>query len=176
MKPTRLDLGLAGIALLITLLLIAHQITRDLSLQSQAREVAANITAVAETVSIYYQKTGRWFPDNPNNQRIYDNPFDESAVPYQGLDVTRLHRDANAGMVLQLVRYEPTIDRAFFRHPFRVPLAPGEPFLRVLLDYGSSGQTETLVLLRLQELLPPESLVEIDDHYFIIDIRALINV
>ncbi|MEK9823965.1 MAG: hypothetical protein VW840_17500, partial [Gammaproteobacteria bacterium] len=66
-------------------------------------------------------------------------------------------------------------DRAFPLHLFEVPYQQDEPYLRVLLDYGARGQVETEIMMRVQEQLPDGILGEVDDHYYVVDLRKLID-
>ncbi|MDA0978032.1 MAG: hypothetical protein O3B72_05705, partial [Proteobacteria bacterium] len=58
--------------------------------------MASNIVTVAEAVDRYHDQTGRWFPaggENAQALRLFPNPFDGTAKPYQGLEEETLGRE-----------------------------------------------------------------------------------
>ena len=178
MQWTKLDLVLVACAVLISLAVIVNRFSQHYQFESAARELADNIYSVAESVGKYHDKTGDWFPasnGSSGEMLVYPDPFNPGAKPYQGIPAEVLSRQNNAGLVMQLVRFQPESDSAFPVHLFEVSFRAGEPYLRILLDYGARGQAETEILMRVQERLPSGIVGEVDDHYFIVDLRRLIN-
>ncbi|MGB0692978.1 MAG: hypothetical protein ACPGPD_09710 [Pseudomonadales bacterium] len=178
MQWTRMDLAAVALASLISVFVIAYRSWLHYEYETAANQVTANVLAVAASVHDFHENTGRWFPmatGRKDRVQAYPDPFHPDARPYQGLDVERLRRENNSGLVLQLVRHQPRKDRAFPLHLFEVPYQQDEPYLRVLLDYGGRGQVETEIMMRVQEQLPDGILGEVDDHYYVVDLRKLID-
>ncbi len=174
---TRFDILLVIMPLALALLLGGHRIYEHVRYERAADQVEENITEIATAVSSFHYQTGNWFPaaSNARQVRVYLDPFHVQGMDYQGLDQELLWRENNFGMVLQLVRFDPALDRAIPIHIFDVPFETGEPYLRVLIDYGANMPVEREILLRVQSRLPDKSLAEIDDHYYVIDLRRLVN-
>ncbi len=175
MKATRLDILLIGVALTLTALALAWRGLEVRQIAQQASDVDSNIQAVAAAVHQYHEETGQWFPEEQTEDRpaqIYPDPFHHHLRPtsYQGLDERWLWFENNHGMLLQLVRFS---GNSLSPHLFNETFKEGEPYLRILLDYGLQEQSETHILMRLERELPQGSIVELDDHYFVIDIRQL---
>lgn len=164
---------LAILPIVIASGLIAHRIYQQATLAQAAGELTDNIYAVAGAVHRYHDNTGEWFPDAAvtHGSALYINPFDDNAEPYQGLDTRHLWRENNHGVVLQLKGF--TANQALPAHTFATPFSPGEPYLRLLLEYSERGQIQSEILLRVQANLPPGVLAELDDHYYVIDLRSL---
>lgn len=178
MRWTLLDLIAVASAALLSLAIAGYRGWQHYEMEMAAHLVTDNILAVARTVDEYHAQTGRWFPPGESAApvvKIYPDPFNADAKPYQGLDIKRLRRENNAGMVMQLVQFQPKRDRSLPLHLFEVPYLPDQPYLRILLDYGSRGQVETEILMRVQEKLPESILGEIDDHYYVVDLRRLLS-
>lgn len=175
---THLDRLLTGAALLITFALVGHRLYEHFRFEHAADQVFTNITAVADAVSTYHSNTGRWFPvsrGENSRMRVFLDPFHEAVPEYQGLNQEWLWRENNFGMVLQLVRFDPKLDQAIPIHLFLKSYQLNQPYLRVLTDYGPGNQAETEVLIRVQNKLPEGSVAEVDDHYYVIDLRRLMN-
>lgn len=179
MPWTRLDFGLTMLALLLALLVLGHRAYELFYLNSAAGQVMGNIEQVAESVEKYHNKTGRWFPPADTNwsgAQVYPDPFHHDRTRYQGLDEELLWFEHNFGIVLQLIRFDAagvlTVPANLFEQPFRFD----EPYLRVLLDYDSEGRVEIEILDRLESRLPQGALAELDDHYYVIDLRRIIDV
>ena len=178
MSWTKWDLTLVTLALSVAFVIAGYRGWQHYQLEKAAIEVTTNVFEVAGSVKDFRSKTGQWFPASNGESarvRIYPDPFSPDARPYQGLETELLSRDKNTGLTLQLVRFEPSKDRLFPIHLFDTPYQKDEPYLRVLLSYGRLGQVETEIMMRVQSKLPPGSLGEIDDHYYVIDMRKLIN-
>lgn len=178
MAWTRLDFILVSAAVLISLAVISYRVSQHTRFETDATSITTNIETVAAAVEKYRGNTGRWFPvdlENSTSVLVYPDPFRPGAKPYQGLPAEILSRDNNAGLVMQLVRFEPEADPVFPVHLFDRPYEAGEPYLRILLDYGKRGQTETEILMRAQSRLPANSIGEVDDHYYVVDLRRLIS-
>jgi len=179
MPWTRLDLALVASALVISLAVIAYRVSQHTRFENAAADIISNVYTVAGAVNQFHGNTGRWFPAGTTGEdrtQVYPDPFHPDAKPYQGLAAETLSRDNNAGLVIQLVEFQPEADPAFPVHLFSQPYRAGEPYLRILLDYGERGQTETEILIRAQNRLPANIIGEVDDHYYVIDLRRLIDV
>jgi len=181
MAWTRLDRVLVVIPIVLFLMVLGWRAYVLLQLNDAADQVAENIRSVAKAAENYQAGTGRWFPldaeevGGARRVMIYMDVFDESNPSYQGLNDAWLRRENNSGLVLQLVKYElETSDLP--GHLFAVPYVDGEPYLRVLLDYGSRFLAESEIMLRVQALLPAGAIAEVDDHYYVVDLRRLVNV
>jgi hypothetical protein len=176
-KATRLDLLLIGIALVLTVVALTWRGLEYWRINSQTDEVFQNILAVAHAVHEYHDSTGRWFPEENDEGRpvqLYPDPFHHRKIStsYQGLDERWLWLENNYGMVLQLIKFDESRVR-ISRYLFDESLGDGEPYIRILLDYGKNSQTETRLLMQLQDKLPAGAMIELDDHYFVIDVRQL---
>lgn len=174
----RLDILLIGFALLVILAVLGQRVFQHQQLSAEAEEVHGNIISSADAVEKFFRNTNSWFPsvDQQNAiTRVYNDPFNDNEVIYQGLDLTRLSIDANHGLVLQLVRYDSSLDGVVPKHLFETPFGNGDPYLRILTDYGSQATREAEVLKRVQSRLPAQSIAEVDDHLYIVDLRRLIH-
>ena len=179
MPWTRFELLLASMAVLLTVLMLGHRTQQYLYFENAADDITSNITLIAKSVETYHSKTQRWFPiDTETNAElfVFPDPFNIGTLEYQGLDKSVLKREANAGIILQLVRFTPEINQAVPVHLFDTPFQLNDPYLRVLLDYGQLNQAETETLMRVQERLPAGAIAELDDHHYVIDIRRLFHV
>lgn len=179
MPWTRLDLAVVLTAALISATVISYRTWQHLTFGFAAKEILETITTVATTVEQYRKKSGDWFPPSEAGDRrvqVYPDPFNPNAKPYQGLDTELLSQENNAGLVIQLARFQHGVTTDFPVHLFHEPYLDGEPYLRVLLDYGKRGQVETEILIRVQDALPDHVFGEVDDHYYVIDLRRLMNV
>jgi hypothetical protein len=175
---TRLDRLLIVLAFVFPGWVITSMLLARADTYIAEEQVLANITAVAGTVRDYHQATGRWFPLVPHGNRavrVYLNPFDDLAPDYQNLNNEWLWRENNHGMVLQLVGYDEPRDRWLGSHQFKLPFKQGEPYIRILVDYGSAGDTETAILRRLETEFAAGLLAKLDDHLYVLDIRGLVN-
>jgi hypothetical protein len=178
MRWTRLELTLVSLAVLLSLLMLGHRTYQHLYFENAADQITSRILQIAGAVETYHEKTGHWFPMNPETNseiRVFPDPFDDEMPEYQGLDQTVLEREGNAGVILQLVRFAPDQYQAVPVHLFSSPFKANEPYLRVLLDYGQLNQAETETLIRVQARLPAGAIAELDDHYYVIDIRRFFN-
>ena len=174
---TRLDGLLISIALSLACLALVYRGYEYWVLDQRADQVIENIENVAKAVHHYHEQTGRWFPVEQEDRpaQIYPDPFHHSimSTTYQGLDERWLWLENNFGMVLQLVRFEIDSETRVTQHVFDESMKDGEPYLRLLLDYGKRSKTDTRVLMALQDRLPAGALSELDDHYYVLDIRNL---
>lgn len=178
MRWTRLELTLVSLAVLLSLLMLGHRTYQHLYFENAADQITSRILQIAGAVETYHEKTGRWFPmDAKTNSeiRVFPDPFDDEMSEYQGLDQAVLERGSNSGVILQLVRFAPGQYHAVPPHLFESQFQENEPYLRVLLDYGQLNQAETEMLMRVQARLPAGAIAELDDHYYVIDIRRFFN-
>lgn len=178
MPWTRLDILLTALALLLAALMLAHTGYEFIRADRAADQVWENIQGVSSAVERYRQKTGMWFPPTESGKfagRVFPDPFHPDGAKYQGLDEKLLWFENNFGIISQLTRFDPAVDRTIPANLFEKPFLPGEPYLRVLVDYGKQNQVEESILLRVQTRLPEGALAELDDHYYVIDLRRLIN-
>ena len=178
MPWNRLELLLVGLAVTMTILLIGHRSYQHLYLERATDQISANIHDIAKGIQTYHRKTGRWFPKDVNGSgsiRVFPDPFHPNSPDYQGLEASSFDRASNYGVVLQLVRFDPTKDTVVPVHLFEAPFARDEPYLRLLLDYGERSQVETEILIRVQARLPLHAIGEVDDHYYVVDIRRLFD-
>lgn len=179
MPWTRFELVLVAIAVLLSVMMLGYRTQQYLYFENAADDITSNIFEVAQAVETYHEKTQRWFPiDVETNTRIlvFPDPFHAGKLEFQGINKAVLDRQANAGVILQLVRFAPELNHAVPVHLFDSPFQPNDPYLRVLLDYGELNQAETETLMRVQERLPVGTIAELDDHHYVIDIRRLFNV
>jgi hypothetical protein len=58
-------------------------------------------------------------------------------------------------------------------HGFNSRFQSDDPYLRILLDYGSEHQRERAILRQLQQELNNGVLAKLDDHLFVLDLRGL---
>ena len=172
---TRLDLLAVGTALLISLVMLGDRLYTHLKLEQSAGSVAINLFAIADAVNEYHEHTGRWFPEELDDRplNIFPDPFHENSPSYQGLNEAWMLRENNAGLLLQLVRFDPDIETQI--HLFDAPLREHEVYLRILLDYDDEGKIESESMILLRNQLPQNTMVQIDDHYFAIDMKRLFN-
>ena len=149
----------------------------ELRLTSAANQTAENIHAITAAVRHYHSNTGRWFPEQEGQEtqtqapQMYIDIFNKNKFHYQGLDERWLWRENNQGLVLQLVRFDS--NSSLPTHLFDAHYKNDEPYLRILLDYGERFAIESEILMRVQKQLPDGALAEIDDHYYIVDLRRL---
>lgn len=178
MRWTRLELVLISTAVLLSLLMLGYRSYQYFQFENAADQITSRILQIAGAVETYHEKTGRWFPIDPETNseiRVFPDPFDDKMPEYQGLDQTVLDRESNSGVILQLVRFSPDRNQSVPVHLFDSPFQANDPYLRVLLDYGQLNQAESETLIRVQERLPAGSIAELDDHYYVIDIRRFFN-
>lgn len=176
MPWTKLELSLVSIAVLLTVLTLGYRTYQHFYFERAAREVTGHIYEIAKATKNYEQKTGRWFPLESTDGRsvqIFPDPFHDDSPTYQGLNEAILERENNHGIVLQLAQFTTSQNATMPVHLFNVPYQRGQPYLRVLIDYGDQSQVETEILMRVQKKLPSGSIAERDDHYYVIDLREL---
>jgi hypothetical protein len=139
-------------------------------------QVVKNVRAIAASTNAYHNATDRWFPVSAKGHarlRVFPNPFDEHTTEYQSLDKALFARENNHGMVLQLVSYDENKDGWLNDHGFNSRFQSDDPYLRILLDYGSEHQRERAILRQLQQELNNGVLAKLDDHLFVLDLRGL---
>ena len=78
-------------------------------------------------------------------------------------------------MVLQLVSYDGSKDDWLNDHHFNSPFTSPDPYLRILLDYGSEHQRQRAILRQLQNELNNGVLAKLDDHLFVLALWGLGN-
>ncbi|MFT4721580.1 MAG: hypothetical protein ACI9SB_002757 [Candidatus Azotimanducaceae bacterium] len=175
---TRLDLMAVTLALVFPIITTGSLITTYLQSYWAETQVLSNVEGIAGVLREYHQATGRWFPlpDTEHDQaRLYLNPFDDNAPQYQKLNEEWLWRENNHGMVLQLVNYDEVKDRWLSEQVFLRPFQHGEPYLRILLDYGDAGGQESNILRRLEDEYAEDILAKLDDHLYVLDLRVIVN-
>ena len=178
MSWTKFELTMISLALLLGFSMISYRSYQHYYYESAAEQLVANIEKIASSVANYEKRTGRYFPISADGEafvRLYPNPFDSVSVDFQGVDAALFDRGNNNGIVLQLVRFDLARDRPVSVHLFETPYQVGEPYLRLLLQYGSQGQVESEILIRAQSRMPLFSLGEIDDHYYVVDLRRFLD-
>lgn len=175
---SRLDVALVSLALVLTMALLGYRVVQHQQLSSAAQQVHNNILDTASSVNQLFIHTDHYFPISEGNTstRIYNDPFDVKESTYQGLDLKKLKPGSNHGLVLQLVRFDAAEDKLVGQHLFNISFQDGDPYLRIFTDYGKNSRVESEILHRLENSLPPQSLVEIDDHLYAVDLRRLLNV
>ncbi|MCB1646906.1 MAG: hypothetical protein KDI36_15710 [Pseudomonadales bacterium] len=176
---TKADLLLTGLAILLSVSMLGYRGFQQIRYELEADKVAQNILAVADAVKQFHDNTGRWFPkpkETETRMRVYLDPFHETTPDYQGLNQEWLWRENNFGMVLQLVKFSPDFDTSLTRHLFAKPFLNHQPYLRILLDNSPKSLDEMEILFRVQNRLPEGSIANVDDNYYVVDLRRLINV
>ncbi len=176
MNPTRLDTFLVSLAVGLTILLLCTRLFNYLQLQAEADQIHSNIQAIAETVHEFKEQTGQWFPQKAASEEYtFPDPFryHHVATKYQGLEERWFTPGQNHGIIIQLVRFDSSKESRLTRHIFETALKNGEPYIRMLLHNRDSMETKSTVVMMLQNKLPAGTLAEINDHYFVVDIREL---
>lgn len=172
MRWTRLDVTLVVVPLIVAALFIGNRLYGEFRLYRAATQVVEHIESIAGAVETFHDHTGRWFPDG---MRVYLSRFTEEPGSYQGIQPEWLYLENNAGMVMELVRYDAIRDRNLPYHLFAEPFQTGEPYMRILLDYGESHREEAVVLSRVHDKLPAKSMSKVNDHLYILDLRRVID-
>lgn len=178
MSWTRFEVSMISLALLLGFSMLSYRTYQHIYFERAASQIVANINQIADAVENYEKRTGDSFPlsaDGESYIRLFPDPFSSATVDFQGVDAELFDRANNHGIVLQLVRFSVQRDRPVPIHLFETPYQVGEPYLRLLLQYGSQGQVESEILIRAQNRMPAFSIGEIDDHYYVVDLRRFIN-
>ena len=180
MKATKLDILFGAVAVGLTVLLLGTRLFNYMQLQSDADEMYRNLQSISTAVHEFKAQTGEWFPEATSASAMFSFPdpfnFPRVSDQYQGLEDQWFSTENNHNMIVQLVRFDSERANRVTRHLFQHALSDGEPFIRILLPYGNETTTDTRILLMLQDQLPPQSLAEVDDHYFVLDLRQLNDV
>jgi hypothetical protein len=172
---TQLDVLCVGVGLLLLFSLIGQRLYIELEATLQSADVIENINSVSKVVHKQKSATSTWFPPDIRKRHTYIDPFAEQPYIYQGLDERLLWREENYGIVLQLVRFDESYEFEIDSNTFSSPLKDGEPYLRLLLDYGIKTRHETAIMRKIERKLEKTSLSRIDDHLYVLDLRALTN-
>jgi hypothetical protein len=172
---TRLDILCVGVGLLLLFSLIGERLYIELEATLQSADVIENINSISKAVHKQKSATSTWFPPGVKKRHIYIDPFAEQPNIYQGLDARLLWREENYGIVLQLIRFDESYEFEIDSNTFSSPLKTGQPYLRLLLDYGVKTRHETAILRKVEHKLEKASLSQIDDHLYVLDLRALTN-
>lgn len=181
MRWTRLDLLLVIFPLAVGFVITAERIHVGYGLASQASQVTENIDRIANAVEKYRANTGSWFPplneDEPraDSNLVYLNVFDMEAEVFQGLLDEWFYIENNAGLILQLARFHADTAPIVAKHTFDRPFAEGDPYLRLMIGYGDRMPEEDRILSMVRERMPAGSFVRIDDHFYLIDLREVID-
>jgi hypothetical protein len=146
---------------------------KQAELHSSARQVVENIESIAAAVAVHHQHAGKWFPDK--DIHVFPDPFREEPQHFQGVNPQWLARDNNFGMVLQLVRFDPDPYGLIKQQLFSKPYLENDPYIRILLGYGASEQVALARLREIRLRLPENSMIRVDDHYYVVDLRRIIH-
>ncbi len=171
---TKLDVTLVSSAVILMIAMVSMRIYTEIHIYQAVNVVMTNIKAINAVVQYQYKNTGRWFPiqsDDGKRALVYLDPFTENPPVYQNLDESRLRRESNYGIVLQLVRHDINGDHVVDTNVFHDMLKTGEPYLRILVEYGSGADLETAILRALGEDFG-DALVKIHNHLYVLDLRG----
>ena len=174
---TKFDVALVLSAVIVLVAMLSVRIYTEVQIDQAAKVVIANIRAINKVVHDQYLNTGRWFPkqtenDDRNHTLVYLDPFTANPPVYQNLDESWLRRESNYGIVLQLVRHDVTNDHVVDTNIFPDQLKTGEPYLRLLVEYGAGADLETAILHKAANQFG-DLLVKIHNHLYVLELREL---
>lgn len=170
----------AAITLLALVTLLGLGVERW-SERRRVEEVLAHVTAIQGAVGAHHARTGRWLPLRWSQRtdgavgapHIYPDPFTGSTdLELPGLAPDLFEPASNHGLLLQLVRFSPETDLGVGASLLTPALAPGDPYLRILLGYGPGHRAATHLVDGLIARLGRGHATRVGDHVYVVDVRS----